>query len=110
MPARDWRLYQIEYRENKRQKLWDYLLNHPCLDCGEADPVVLDFDHLPEFEKKTNVSKLVSSGTWSWATVEAEIAKCEVVCSNCHRRRTANRAGWFIARQTITIQPVTETV
>jgi hypothetical protein len=30
---------------------------------------------------------------WPWSTVRAEIAKCEVVCSNCHRRRTYDRQG-----------------
>ena len=45
--------------------LLDYLSAAPCVDCGERDPVVLDFDH-----------------------VGPEIARCEVRCANCHRRRT----------------------
>jgi len=76
--------------ENKQQ-MWDYLLEHPCVDCGESDPVVLEFDHLRD--KWKNVTQLLRGH--SWETVMAEIEKCEVVCANCHRRRTCDRArGW----------------
>jgi hypothetical protein len=77
-------------RGRKLDYLHDYLRNHPCVDCGESDIVVLEFDHLPEFEKlfnATNISK-------SYDAIKAEIAKCEVVCANCHTRRTAKRGGW----------------
>ena len=69
----------------------DHLRHHPCVDCGEADPVVLEFDHLEE--KTASISVLMSQTATSKA-VEAEIRRCEVVCTNCHRRRTATRAGW----------------
>ena len=64
---------------------------HPCTDCGETDLRVLDFDHVGK--KTANVSELVTRGK-PLAMLEAEIASCEVVCANCHRRRTARRAGW----------------
>ena len=51
--------------------------------------MVLEFDHLSD--KRTEVSMLVKG--WSWNTVMLEIAKCEVVCANCHRRRTYARAN-----------------
>lgn len=61
-----------------------------CADCGyNAYGVALDFDHLPEFEKSFNVSKLVRYG--SIDRILDEIAKCEVVCANCHRVRTMKR-------------------
>lgn len=68
----------------------EYLRFHPCVDCGETDPVVLEFDHLGE------KSFTVAAGlkTRSWAAIQAEIEKCEVVCVNCHRRRTATRGGF----------------
>ena len=60
---------------------------HPCTDCGDADPVVLEFDYLE--------GKLFDIGTAlpcnNWESILAEIEKCEVVCANCHRRRTKRR-------------------
>lgn len=70
--------------------LLDYLREHPCVDCGESDPVVLEFDHL--FEKSFTIADGLKSR--SWEAVMAEIQKCEVVCVNCHRRRTAARGGF----------------
>lgn len=70
--------------------LLSFLREHPCVDCGEPDPVVLEFDHL------SNKSFTIADGlkSRSWAAVAAEIQKCEVVCVNCHRRRTAARGGF----------------
>jgi hypothetical protein len=62
-------------------------------NCGETDPIVLEFDHLRD--KKFNIGK-----AWrghEWQSVLDEIAKCEVVCANCHRRRTACRGGFIRA-------------
>jgi hypothetical protein len=78
--------------ENQR-RLWEFLLTHPCVDCGETDPVVLEFDHLRD--KEANVSRLLHG--WPWRAIENEIGKCEAVCANCHRRRTCERAqSWRV--------------
>src|SRR3954452_5716530 len=74
-----------------RARVLDHVRRHPGVDCGEADPVVLEFDHLGE--KVASISVLLSQ-TATCKAVEAEIDRCEVVCANCHRRRTATRAGW----------------
>lgn len=63
-----------------------------CTDCHIKDWRVLDFDHLPQFNKIANLSADRVSG-WSRARIDAEIAKCQVVCANCHRIRTYKRAG-----------------
>jgi hypothetical protein len=68
-----------------------YLERHPCVDCGERDLRVLDFDHLGG--KQACVSELAAWGAPN-ARLEAEIARCAVRCANCHRRVTARRAGW----------------
>lgn len=75
------------------EKLYQYLLNHPCVDCGEGDPIVLEFDHV-RGEKTYNISSL-SWRMCSWETMLREIAKCEVRCANCHRRKTAKSFKWF---------------
>lgn len=59
-----------------------------CVDCGVNNHIVLDFDHLSD--KKYNVSRMIHDG-FSWAAIKKEIAKCEVVCANCHRIRTHDR-------------------
>ena len=74
-----------------RARLLGYLLAHPCVDCGERDPVVLDFDHRTRKEKIREVTQLAGR---SWRTVEAELRKCDIRCANCHRRRTAEQFGW----------------
>jgi transposase-like protein len=79
----------------RMQALREYVLEHlrrtPCADCGERDPVVLEFDHIGE--KVASVSRLVSDGA-SKRAIDTEIGRCEVVCANCHRRRTALRGRW----------------
>ena len=75
--------------ERRMRFLLDYFAEHPCRDCGEDDPVVLEFDHLSD--KAFNISHALPFR--AWATILAEIAKCDVVCANCHRRRTATRGG-----------------
>lgn len=61
----------------------------PCLDCGNRYPhYVMDFDHV-RGEKIGDVSALMRNA--SIAKIDAEIAKCDLVCSNCHRERTWER-------------------
>lgn len=63
----------------------------PCTDCGVQYPsYVMQFDHLEDHEKEAVISRLRSS-TASLERVIAEIAKCEVVCANCHAERTFGR-------------------
>jgi len=78
----------------KRIFVWEYLLQHPCVDCGESDPVVLDFDHIDASSKSENICRIVTSGR-SLKTLTQEIEKCEIRCSNCHRRRTASQFGYY---------------
>lgn len=80
--------------ENRR-RLADHLAAHPCVDCGEADLRVLDFDHRDPATKGAAISRLVFRTCW--ANVLREIALCDVRCSNCHRRRTAQQFGWWNA-------------
>ena len=85
------------YKAALQQRIIEYLLEHPCVDCGEDDIVVLEFDHV-RGEKVAAVTTLVGS-LEPWARVAAEIAKCDVRCANCHRRRTAERAGSYRTRR-----------
>ncbi len=85
--------YQREYikkiKADRSAFIKEYLLSNPCIDCGETDTIVLEFDHV-RGEKINNVSKMVQSGA-SIDKIKSEIDKCEVRCANCHRRVTHNR-------------------
>jgi len=79
-------------RKDVNREIDEYLRSHPCVDCGESDPVVLDFDHRDGVEKIETISGLRARGRRE--QLFAEIAKCDVRCSNCHSRRTAMQFGW----------------
>jgi hypothetical protein len=68
-----------------RQFVQQFLLEHPCVQCG--DPVVLEFNHLDATTKSGNVCDLVHSRS-SLRRLWAENVKCEVLCANCHQRHT----------------------
>ena len=63
------------------------------MDCGENDIVVLEFDHIGD-DKLSSISLMISRAA-SWTTILKEIEKCEVVCANDHRRRTARRGAHY---------------
>jgi len=70
--------------------LRDEAKNRPCMDCGGSfPPYVMDFDHRPGTAKLGDPAHLV--GRASAKLWRAEISKCDVVCSNCHRIRTHHR-------------------
>lgn len=79
------------YEAEKRAWVAAYLVDHPCVDCGEGDPEVLDFDHVPGRGKKSAPVSAFTRGGYSLAKLIAEVALCEVRCANCHRRITRRR-------------------
>lgn len=90
---------QKRHRLRVRQKLLEFLSTKECQDCGEKDPVVLDFDHLHPRKKFKSVARMLS-GHYSWKSVLVEIKKCEVRCANCHRRKTYIQLKYFGKTQT----------
>src|SRR5207247_10769580 len=77
------------FRLDNRLRLFDYLSSHPCVDCGETDVLVLEFDHRDPKTKRREVGYLAARKPWKF--VLEEIAKCDVRCVNCHRRRRARQ-------------------
>jgi len=84
---------QLDRRLELRRLMYLYLLENPCVDCGESDPVVLEFDHVKD-DKSAVISRMMANNL-SWAKVRTEIEKCQVRCANCHRRVTAKRTGFW---------------
>jgi hypothetical protein len=75
-----------------RTMVYEYLLQHPCVDCGETDPVILEFDHVKD-KKEQEIAKMIAH--CSWARIGREIEKCDVRCCNCHTRKTAKERGYW---------------
>ena len=82
------------YRKKLQQAIIDYLKTHPCVDCGENDPVVLDFDHRDSSKKIMAVAQLITKIV-SLDRLMIEIEKCDIRCANCHRRRTAKVFSYY---------------
>lgn len=79
---------QAKARRRELQAVAQKAKDVPCADCGgRFHYVAMDFDHLGD--KVMSVANMVQQGSLS--KLLAEIAKCEVVCSNCHRVRTWTR-------------------
>lgn len=78
--------------EKGKQYIIDYLKNNPCVDCGISDIRVLQFDHREPLLGQTKARVGIYRG--SIGLLKKEIAKCDVVCANCHMIRTAKFFGW----------------
>jgi len=78
--------YHAAHRTNARIAsrifVWRYRQEHPC-KCGESDPACLEFHHLGD--KDQQISYMVRNAV-SVQRIKIEIAKCEILCSNCHRK------------------------
>jgi hypothetical protein len=78
-------------REDAQRFIYEYLSYQKCVDCGEYDFSVLTFDHV-RGKKKKEISRMIADGD-SVDAILQEIAKCQVVCANCHMRREQQRRG-----------------
>lgn len=77
------RIHRANNRSKIAKKLAELKKTLKC-SCGESHPACLDFHHRNPEEKEGCVASFVRYG--SWKIVEREIAKCDVLCSNCHRK------------------------
>ncbi len=86
------KVYSKAARDRIRAYINAYLKDNPCVDCGETDPIILEFDHVSD-DKHFNISDATRRGYGMTKLIE-EIAKCQVRCANCHRKKTYERSGW----------------
>ncbi len=80
-------------RRQERRLSCIWYLGGRCLDCGNKDVDVLEFDHR-EGRGGNDRRTIANMLLWSWDRLVAELIKCDLVCGNCHNKRTRSRAGW----------------
>lgn len=81
-----------EYHANMRA----YMTDKGCVVCGEKEMCVLELDHIDPSKKRFNISQAVKFG-YKWEEVLEELKNCQVLCANCHKRRTAQQFNWYKA-------------
>lgn len=69
----------------------EYKSHLKCSKCPESHPACLDFHHTDPSTKRIEISQVARSKGWSLDKVKEEIDKCEVLCSNCHRKEHLGR-------------------
>lgn len=79
--------------QKHREFIWNYLLEHPCENCGLNDPRVMDFDHIDQSTKTAEISYFITRA--STENLMAELAKCRVLCANCHRIRSGYQLNYW---------------
>lgn len=86
-----------KYKQDRSMRVLDYLCTKSCMDCGTDDFKVLEFDHRDPKKKEISIAR--ARLDWSWQKILKEIAKCDVVCANCHRIRTYERDNSYRNRR-----------
>ena len=89
-----------ESRDKAHEYVYQHIKKHPCLVCGETDPIVLEFDHRNPDEKSFDICSGIQR-RMSVRRLQSEIDKCDVLCSNCHRRKTAKQLGYFSYKRSL---------
>lgn len=95
---------ELEYyrkRAVEKKAHLDILRSVPCLDCKNTYlPCQMEFDHVPERgEKRFGIANGGNYCLTSKLFLD-ELAKCDIVCANCHRLRTYNRGQWNVEKKT----------
>lgn len=77
----------IKKARDERTEYIRNLKKNPCVDCGNSfDPRAMDFHHKDGNGKGRRLAD-ASNQKWTYAEIDLEVAKCELICSNCHRIR-----------------------
>jgi hypothetical protein len=87
------KIFNKHQAERNQQNLFDYLKSKKCVDCGNDDIRVLEFDHKEGLDKIDNIGNMIYR--YSWKAVLKEIGKCEIRCANCHRIKTVIEFDYF---------------
>lgn len=74
-------------RKKEIRKWWkDYKSTLSCIKCGENHPACISFHHRDQSEKEVNLSEAACNRGWGKERIMKEVEKCDILCSNCHRK------------------------
>jgi 5-methylcytosine-specific restriction endonuclease McrA len=88
---------RLRHRVQKKallEVMLKYLEGKSCAKCGITDIRTFEFDHLDPLKKKFSIARGISN-KYSWSVILAEIEKCQILCANCHKIRTAQQFKWY---------------
>jgi hypothetical protein len=86
---------QAKRQQKHRQKLNEVKLKSGCVECGfNSHPAALQFNHRDPEQKSFEIGSCVLK---SWESIEAEIAKCDVLCANCHSIHTVTEKHYALS-------------
>lgn len=88
------RVNRLKTREFLHEKILEYLKGKSCSICGQTDIRTFEFDHINPESKSFGIANGIRYGR-KWDTILDEIAKCRVLCANCHKIHTANQRSWY---------------
>jgi hypothetical protein len=90
--------YLNKHLDEPRKYVTNLLKSSSCIDCGETNPITLQFDHV-RGKKKYDISSLLARRHANkMKLLLAEIDKCEIRCANCHSIKTAKERNYWILR------------
>jgi hypothetical protein len=92
------------YRQNAKRRreqyyveIYTFLKDYTkdgCVQCGEKDFVCMEFDHIDPSTKDATIGEMIQNQVRR-TTLLKELEKCQILCCNCHRKRTADQFGWY---------------
>jgi hypothetical protein len=98
IPGTSKRLPEQRTLWRRQAAMLDRLRDNPCADCGgRFPPCSMDFDHRDPAQKQSRVPAMI--GRAGDSRILAEVAKCDIVCANCHRARTVERREGPVGRE-----------
>lgn len=85
------------YRQSTRDRISKFKMERGCELCSfkASHPCQLDLDHVDPMTKAYKGSHKSFDAGWSWARIEKELAKCQVICKNCHSLKTYMNGDWI---------------
>lgn len=84
---------RADLRERQRARAAQFYEGRSCVVCGEDHPAAISFHHRNKEEKRFGISNAISRRDIPDEEIWAEIAKCDVLCHNCHAKEHWENGG-----------------